>query len=437
MSSANPSEKLDKPALPMKRNVASMPRLNASTAEATREKARERMSRLRENTKPLKARLQRKQRRGRDAENREVLRKRKFVAEFGETAFHDYYLTHQRLLGLDELPGISRQYRKDIHKKKFEAARDESGIGGVCPDSAKPKRDRLLAFTTTIFMVCKAPFYPNRRNYTSDREHDGNSRKSWFLVLRAGLFTKRWMPSIRLTSPALPSSPSATRVEAQAHWAADCREFHPHGRDNDDGEGSEEENEPSRPSSPPPFSTPARSAPRSTTRACSAPANTVRASVKREAKTPLFREDGEVSPLSRLRKRPTHLVSLRTPGPDASSSRVSPPSTAGSISSVSSLSASVGSSASRTAPPLRSLPQYPPSSRPAAPHLHAGGSASAGVGAQSRRHAELPVLFNNSTRTLYKDVATAVREMGKEDSIQVLEVEDLEEFLSVPPRAAA
>ncbi|KAJ7817317.1 hypothetical protein B0H13DRAFT_2379764 [Mycena leptocephala] len=223
----------------------------------------------------------------------------------------------------------------------------------------------------------------------------------------------------------------------RAHWAADCREFHPHGRDNDDGEGLEEENEPSRPSSPPPFSTPARSAPRSTTRACSAPANAVRASAKREppvkddveeAKTPLFREDGEVSPLSRPRKRPTHLVSPRTPGPDASSSRVSPPSTAGSISSVSSLSASVGSSASRTAPPLRSLPQYPPSSRPAAPHLHAGGSTSAGAGAQSRRHAELPVLFNNSTRTLYKDAATAVREMGKEDSIQVLEVEDLEEF---------
>ncbi|KAJ7813919.1 hypothetical protein B0H13DRAFT_2382097 [Mycena leptocephala] len=319
-------------------------------------------------------------------------------------------------------------------------------------------------------MVCKAPFYPNRRNYTSDREHDGNSRKSWFLVLRAGLFTKKCVfffcfvlaPTSQLRMDAehqADVSGSAvltfrTRVEAQAHWAADCREFHPHGRDNDDGEGSEEENEPSRPSSPPPFSTPARSAPRSTTRACSAPANTVRASVKREvrasakreppvkddveeAKTPLFREDGEVSPLSRLRKRPTHLVSLRTPGPDASSSRVSPPSTAGSISSVSSLSASVGSSASRTAPPLRSLPRYPPSSRPAAPHLHAGGSASAGVGAQSRRHAELPVLFNNSTRTLYKDAATAVREMGKEDSIQVLEVEDLEEFLSVPPRAAA
>ncbi|KAJ7816901.1 hypothetical protein B0H13DRAFT_1923244 [Mycena leptocephala] len=314
----------------------------------------------------------------------------------------------------------------------------------------RPNQSVTVSFTTTIFMVCKAPFYPNRRNYTSNREHDGNSRKSWFLVLRAGLFTKKTDAEHQAVVSDSPVLTFRTCAEAQAHWAADCREFHPHGRDNDDGEGSEEENEPSRPSSPPPFSTPAPNAVRASVK------REVRASAKREppvkddveeAKTPLFREDSEVSPLSRPRKRPMHLVSPRTPGPDASSSRVSPPSTAGSISSVSSLSASVGSSASRTAPPLRSLPRYPPSSRPAAPHLHAGGSASAGT--QSRRHAELPVLFNNSTRTLYKDAletdglslgicsAMAVREMGKEDSIQVLEVEDLEEFLSAPPRAAA
>jgi hypothetical protein len=51
---------------------------------------------------------------------------RKFVAEFGEAAFHDYYLTHQRLLGVDELPGISRQYRKDIHKKGSEAKKTKA-----------------------------------------------------------------------------------------------------------------------------------------------------------------------------------------------------------------------------------------------------------------------------------------------------------------------
>ncbi|KAJ7791103.1 hypothetical protein B0H13DRAFT_1936071 [Mycena leptocephala] len=107
MSSANPSRNSTNRVLPMKRNVASMPRLNASTAEESRSNSREgpredeqylTFAGYAKNTKPLKARLQRKQRRGRDAENREVLRKRKFVAEFGETAFHDYYLTHQRLL---------------------------------------------------------------------------------------------------------------------------------------------------------------------------------------------------------------------------------------------------------------------------------------------------------------------------------------------------
>ncbi|KAJ6463578.1 hypothetical protein DFH09DRAFT_1347244 [Mycena vulgaris] len=346
-------------------------------------------------------------------------------------------------------------------------------------------------------MICQAPFFPNRGNYTTDREHDGNQRKSWFLILRMGLFTKKVDTEFQAQTSGSPVLTFRTRAEAEAHWAANCREFHLHRRDNNNEEGSEEEgNDSSLPPSPPPSPTPqlphrvrqhaVRSVKRkvhvSVKREVSAPLL-----VKEEPEAPLFREDGDISPLSRPRKHLTppsppssrrrstspsaHSVSLRTPGPDASPSRASPPSTGmstGSISSVSSLSASVPSSGSCAAPPLRSLQGHPRSSRPVAPYLHAGGwatagagssastgagssastgagssastgassSASAATGVQSRRHAEPPVLFNNSTRTLYKDVATAVREMGKGERVQVLEFEDLEDFFSAPPHAA-
>jgi hypothetical protein len=49
---------------------------------------------------------------------------KKFVAEFGETAFHEYYLAHQRLLGVDYLPGISQQYRKDVANAQKEKGCD-------------------------------------------------------------------------------------------------------------------------------------------------------------------------------------------------------------------------------------------------------------------------------------------------------------------------
>ncbi|KAJ7936381.1 hypothetical protein B0H13DRAFT_2303772 [Mycena leptocephala] len=345
-------------------------------------------------------------------------------------------------------------------------------------------------------MVCQLAFYPDRRNYTTDSEHNGNPRKWWFLIMNAGLFTKKADAEFQAKVCKSPVLTFGTRAEAEAHWAADCRQSHPHARDNDAGhndEASEEEDDPSRPSYPLPFSTPARFASRSI------PANAVRASVKREApvkvkveeaKVPLFREDSEVSPLSRPRKRPTpprppsshkrsaSSASPCTPGPDTSPTRASTVTSMGSISSVSSLSASVGSSTSRAVPPLRSGPQHPPRSRlaatylhaggstgaqsvsssvsraapnlrslprrlpssgPAAPSLHVGSSASAATGALSRRHAEPPVLFTLKTDLVYVGTcrATAVREMGKEDSIQVLEVEDLEDFLSAPPRAAA
>ncbi|KAJ7816877.1 hypothetical protein B0H14DRAFT_3475059 [Mycena olivaceomarginata] len=368
MSPENTSQKLNNPGITdeekRRKHAEAQRKYRERNLEATREKARERMSRLRESAKPLKARLQRKQRRGRDADESRgmsALLRKGYAREnsspnSGQDAFHDYYLPHLRLL--------------------------------------------------------------------ADDEHDLNARKFWFLVLRAGLFTKRPTPTIRLRPPAPQSSPFARAGEADAHWAAHCRDFHTHGGQKE--EDSEEEGD--RSSSPPPFPTPRafHTAFDDTStlhpgqdRARLHQARGVRLRQARGAfaregggQSPLFRDDGEVSPLSRPRKRPTppsppssrkrspsataHSVSPRTPGPDASPSHASPPSTgtsAGSISSVSSLSASVGSSASRAAPPLRSLPWYPPSSRPAAPYSHAGSSARVGAGTQARHHAEPPVLF--------------------------------------------
>ncbi|KAJ6543238.1 hypothetical protein DFH09DRAFT_1322236 [Mycena vulgaris] len=114
-------------------------------------------------------------------------------------------------------------------------------------------------------MICQAPFFPNRGNYTTDREHDGNQRKSWFLILRTGLFTKKVDAEFQAQTSGSPVLTFRTRAEAEAHWAANCREFHLHGRDNNNEEGSEEEgNDSSLPPSPPPSPTPATSTPRST-----------------------------------------------------------------------------------------------------------------------------------------------------------------------------
>ncbi|KAJ6592983.1 hypothetical protein B0H19DRAFT_1245782 [Mycena capillaripes] len=151
MSSSTASRKMDKPALTdedkRRKHAEAQRTYRERNLEVTREKARERMGRyipsqvlfsalvlnvyrLRASAKPLKRRRERKQRRSRDAEYREVRRKRKFIAEFGESAFHDYYLAHQRLLGVDEVPGISQQYRKDMANTP-EAQKEKGGTYGI------------------------------------------------------------------------------------------------------------------------------------------------------------------------------------------------------------------------------------------------------------------------------------------------------------------
>ncbi|KAJ7672888.1 hypothetical protein B0H14DRAFT_2657018 [Mycena olivaceomarginata] len=319
MSSSTTSHKLDKPALTdedkRRKHAEAQHKYREKNLEATREKARERMGRLCEGAKPLKRRLERQQRQSRDADYREA----KFLAEFGVSAFYDYYFAHQRLLGVDELPGISRQYRKDManapeaHKEKDgflvysyrnlrPQATNPASVAAV-PIQPKLKRDAFL---------CPSPppshlhglDLPGSLLPQPHKLHDGlRARRQRAQVMVpcspcwAVYKTLRTDTEHQADVSGAPVFTFRTRAEAEAYWAANCRKNHPH---ND--EGSEEDG------SPPPFSTPARSASRS------APVNAVRASVKREtpvkdkveeAKTPLFREDSEVSPLSRPRKHPS------------------------------------------------------------------------------------------------------------------------------------
>ncbi|KAJ7767581.1 hypothetical protein B0H14DRAFT_3509787 [Mycena olivaceomarginata] len=76
MSSSTTSRKIDKPALTdedkRRKHAKAQHKYREKNLEATREKARERMGRLREGAKPLKRRLEQKQRQSRDAEYREA-----------------------------------------------------------------------------------------------------------------------------------------------------------------------------------------------------------------------------------------------------------------------------------------------------------------------------------------------------------------------------
>ncbi|KAJ7115047.1 hypothetical protein C8R44DRAFT_740366 [Mycena epipterygia] len=93
-----------------------------------------------------------------------------------------------------------------------------------------------------------------------------------------------------------------------------------------------------------------------------------------------------------------------------------------SVSSVSSIS----TASSNVAPSIG----VATAARPA-PLQHLGGACSAGgsgSGAPSRAVAESPstrLLYNSSTRTLYKDMKKAVREMAIEETMQVVDCEDV------------
>ncbi|KAJ7445125.1 hypothetical protein B0H11DRAFT_2249549 [Mycena galericulata] len=104
--------------------------------EATREKARKRMEKLRDERRASKiSRFKAaRKRRASDADYREILRKRKFIAKFGEDAFFQYYLPQHKALGQDHLPGLTLKYARKLAQ---EHARD-----AAAPTPAIPKSRR-------------------------------------------------------------------------------------------------------------------------------------------------------------------------------------------------------------------------------------------------------------------------------------------------------
>ncbi|KAJ7441336.1 hypothetical protein B0H11DRAFT_2252226 [Mycena galericulata] len=83
--------------------------------ESTREKARQRMENLRNKIRASRKSRQQaaEQRRALDADNREVDRKRKFIAKFGEDAFHEYYMPQHKIQGKNHLPGLALKYARE------------------------------------------------------------------------------------------------------------------------------------------------------------------------------------------------------------------------------------------------------------------------------------------------------------------------------------
>ncbi|KAJ7144072.1 hypothetical protein C8R44DRAFT_865069 [Mycena epipterygia] len=205
---------------------------------------------LRKSTKRLKKRLQRKQHRGRDADNREVLHKRKFIAKFGEDTFYDYYLPHLRELSVAHLPGVAQQYHKDM----ANAPEARGAAVSSCPifiyGTREEAEDRWAA------NCCLYNTHGGYNEEAEDEESDSSGSSASSPAPTA--------PSVPTPAPSMPCSTT---------WGCSTH------------------------------STPHKAARASVKR------KPTRSSIKRDAseefKAPLFREDGEVSLLRHPRKNTT------------------------------------------------------------------------------------------------------------------------------------
>ncbi|KAJ7140862.1 hypothetical protein C8R44DRAFT_866548 [Mycena epipterygia] len=342
-------------------------------------------------------------------------------------------------------------------------------------------------------MFCDAPFFPNTGNYVDDKEHDGNPRKFWFLVLEIGLFTKK-------TDADPLCQPEEiliffTKKLALAQWATHCRKRHAHDGDDivpksDPGsESSAEEDNSTSPSrsshsSLVPLMRPAaprgpqilrganarKTTPVSLKREGSAvkPPVSTRcgtssphkplpqylddddipacppASIKREGvpvkrkvvPLPLYRDDSPPTSAERDSGKRSARAVTSTPTTGSKHARGrpspalapwpprSPPTSPNSSSlSLSSMSVSSLSSASTTVVPSdQGTPQKAPR------HAASVSSATTGSGTSPSHAAASPsarLLYNNTTRKIYKDAEKAVREMVTTETVQVVECEDV------------
>ncbi|KAF8187335.1 hypothetical protein K438DRAFT_1972964 [Mycena galopus ATCC 62051] len=82
-------------------------------------------------------------------------------------------------------------------------------------------------------MVCQYKFHGNPQNYVSDRDHDENTRKMWFVVFGEGLFTKKTDADTYALKNDVVNDDSVhifnTKAQALCCWARHCRRRHANG----------------------------------------------------------------------------------------------------------------------------------------------------------------------------------------------------------------
>ncbi|KAJ7816684.1 hypothetical protein B0H14DRAFT_2602488 [Mycena olivaceomarginata] len=219
---------------------------NPRNLEKTREKARQQMQ-LAPHTAESMAKAAEKCY-ARNADYRESLRKRKFVAQFGEEAFFGFYLPQHKRRGAEYLPGLAVKYAQ---LEKHEHLVKEKG-GGKATQAQVQGEDKMSVsrwgcysdfetspkaawhvhnpnhslYFLSQWTLAIYPFFPNAGNFVGFKEHDKNPRKFWFLVLSDGLFTKK-------TDEEAASGSSKvyiffTRKEARDKWDKNCLQRHTH-----------------------------------------------------------------------------------------------------------------------------------------------------------------------------------------------------------------
>ncbi|KAJ7866547.1 hypothetical protein B0H14DRAFT_2573283, partial [Mycena olivaceomarginata] len=239
----------------------------------TREKARQRMQLLRSRA-PCTAESMAKAAQkhyARDTDHCESLRKRKFVAKFGEDAFFDFYLPQHKLRGADFLPGLAREYAQYLEKHDWPvekggmkgAQQDGKQVekGGKRPSAIKrpgsrpnceARKDMILdlkkiVYEEQTFIFTRVQVYlveiliaNTGSGHITARQEPPASSGSW--VLGHGLFTKK------TDADAVAGSSKVliffTRNEAREKWAKYCLRRHTHGGDgevvpdSEDGDGA-------------------------------------------------------------------------------------------------------------------------------------------------------------------------------------------------------
>ncbi|KAJ7143090.1 hypothetical protein C8R43DRAFT_954232 [Mycena crocata] len=190
----------------LRRHAEAQSRYRERKLEETREKARQRMAKLRAQRTPEEAKQAADRRRGPDADYREYLRRKKFVKRFGHSEFLEAYFPLYELYGEKHFPGLRWT---DKPEKKTKIQRE------VKSDADTKKKSR------------KAKKYAN---FVNVKEHDKNPRKHWYLVLNVGIFTKKLEGDAHCDSED-DMEIFFTRARAQRRWWAHCDTDHVHNGD--------------------------------------------------------------------------------------------------------------------------------------------------------------------------------------------------------------